>query len=352
MDDVDSLAQKLKETFHWNQARIVLLSQFILALIKVRTVNLSQLAEVFSGSAKISSNYKRLQRFLRHFDWELDWGATVIAQLFCPNDPWILSLDRTNWQFGKLDINFLVLGVVHRNICIPLLWVLLPKKGNSNTQERIALIERFLQIFSINKILYLTADREFKGGEWLKYLYDHQIHFCLRIAKDTLVLNKHQNRKLPVRRFFSLKVGESLFLNGVRNVWGVPVYLSCIRGQNELVILVSNHAPKESIARYKTRWCIETLFGCLKTRGFRLEDTHLQHLERLNKLFFVLAIAFAWCHAVGIWVQEQKAISIKKHGYPAQSLLHSGLAQFRRILINKNQSDLNFSFLLNFLSCS
>jgi len=81
-------------------------------LIKVRTVNLSQLAVVFSGSAKISSNYKRLQRFLRHFDWELDWGATVIAQLFCPNDPWILSVDRTNWQFGKLDINFLVLGVL------------------------------------------------------------------------------------------------------------------------------------------------------------------------------------------------------------------------------------------------
>ena len=32
------------------------------------------------------------------------------------------------------------------------------------------------------------------------------------------------------------------------------------------------------------RWQIETLFGCLKTRGFNFEDTHLRDASRLSKM--------------------------------------------------------------------
>ena len=47
------------------------------------------------------------------------------------------------------------------------------------------------------------------------------------------------------------------------------------------------------IAASADRWQIETLFGCLKTRGFNFEDTHLTDPERLSKLLGLLALAFA-----------------------------------------------------------
>jgi hypothetical protein len=44
---------------------------------------------------------------------------------------------------------------------------------------------------------------------------------------------------------------------------------------------------------------IETRFGCLKTRGFYFEDTHLTEGGRMNKLVALLALAFTWTHLIG-----------------------------------------------------
>ena len=81
-------------------------------------------------------------------------------------DTWLLSLDRTNWKFGKTDHNLLVLGLVYKGFCVPLFWQALGKAGNSNTQERKALLQRFLDTFGAQRIEALLADREFVGQNW------------------------------------------------------------------------------------------------------------------------------------------------------------------------------------------
>lgn len=40
-----------------------------------------------------------------------------------------------------------MLGVVHNGVAFPLLWWMLDKKGNSNTDERIDLLEEFFEMF-------------------------------------------------------------------------------------------------------------------------------------------------------------------------------------------------------------
>ncbi|OLT61722.1 hypothetical protein BJP37_24550 [Moorena bouillonii PNG] len=52
----------------WHGARVSFLAKFKLALLKVKTVNLSELALGCEGKALAESNYKRLQRFFRGFD--------------------------------------------------------------------------------------------------------------------------------------------------------------------------------------------------------------------------------------------------------------------------------------------
>lgn len=67
MQKAQNLETILKNHFNWNLARIKFLSEFIYALIKVRTVNLAEIAVALSGEAKKESKYKQLQRFFRHF---------------------------------------------------------------------------------------------------------------------------------------------------------------------------------------------------------------------------------------------------------------------------------------------
>ena len=79
--------------------------------------------------------------------------------------PFVLTLDRTNWQRGKANLNILVLGVAYKGIAIPLLWTLLDKRGNPNTPERIALMSQYIALLGCESIKYLTADREFIGKD-------------------------------------------------------------------------------------------------------------------------------------------------------------------------------------------
>lgn len=57
--------------------------------------------------------------------------------------------------------------------------------------------------------------------------------------------------------------------------------------------------PEEATALYAQRWEIETMFAALKSRGYRLEETHLTAPDRVQRLVGLLALAFTWTHIVG-----------------------------------------------------
>ncbi len=48
----------------------------------------------------------------------------------------------------------------HEGVAIPVIWWMLDKRGNSNTTERILLLEEFRDWFPDVKIAAITADRE------------------------------------------------------------------------------------------------------------------------------------------------------------------------------------------------
>jgi len=169
MNSVSSLAQQFKPFLDWNKPRIELLAMLIVAILKKRTVNWTQLITTFPTTVKGDSCYRRVQRFFCEVSFDQNTIALLIAHLFAPNEPWTLSMDRTNWMFGVFKINILYLAINYKGMSIPLLWTLLDKKGNSNTTERIELMDRFLKIFPTQRVKRLLADREFKGKEWLNF---------------------------------------------------------------------------------------------------------------------------------------------------------------------------------------
>jgi len=153
-----------------NLARVKFISMFIVALCKVQTVNFSKLSKAFDSTANADSSLRRIQRFIADFSLDSDIIAQLIFKLLPEKNNLTLSIDRTNWKFGIFNINIFMLGVVYHGVAFPLLFTMLPKRGNSNSLERIALIKRYIRLFGQDTIDCIVADREFVGKKWIEFL--------------------------------------------------------------------------------------------------------------------------------------------------------------------------------------
>jgi len=217
----------LKRKFSLDKSRMGCFAHMVMALIKVRTVNLVESACAFCSTAKRESRYKRIKRFFRQAPIALSSIALWVINLFgLLNTPVYLSLDRTNWYWGKNDINILMLSVVYKGIGLPVFWRLLPKFGNSNTRERIELINRFIGRLGKSRIAGLLADREFVGNDWIGWLLKEKIPFCLRLKNNTITTNSRGVEVDIDALFYDLPPGEQRLLQSKRKLWKQEVYLS------------------------------------------------------------------------------------------------------------------------------
>jgi len=164
---VDAKSSELVAIFHallgWNLARVKFFVLIICSLCKVQTVGFDKLASAFNSTAETASSLRRIQRFIAKYQLDSDIVARLIFRLLPHKPPYRLAMDRTNWKFGESNINVLVIAVIYQGLSFPLMFKLLPKAGNSNTDERIELMERFIRLFGTQTLDCLTADREFVG---------------------------------------------------------------------------------------------------------------------------------------------------------------------------------------------
>ena len=340
-----------------NLARIKLISRLVVAMCVVRHVGLHKLAMAFGSKADSLSSMRTIQRFLAGFKLDLSLIARLVFGMLPERGPYVLSMDRTNWQFGSFDINALVLAVTYKGVAIPVLFKLLPKRGNSNTDERIAIVDRFITLFGHECIDCLVADREFVGERWLEYLNNCRIRYYLRVRNNFWAVVPRTGERIRVSWLFTgLHHGQSRHMEGIYIVNGQHVYLSAAMGRNsdgkpELMILVSFNKPDQAVAKYKLRWQIETCFKAMKTSGFNIEDTHLQEIKRIERLFAVMTIAFVWAYIVGVFKDAQvKAIRTLKNGRRAFSYFKYGLDEITCYLL-KGKKYSNFD-IFKILACT
>lgn len=356
MADLRPLERTIADNVTRNKARINFLATFTVALIQVKTVSLVQISSVMRGRANQDSHYKRCQRFLRHFDLPFAELARLVIKLLGVSPPFVISIDRTDWYLGETPLNILMLSLVYKGIAFPLLWAVLEKKGCCDTRERIALVENYGRLFGTDSIDFVTADREFIGKDWFRHLRREKLPFRIRIKENLRVSNARGNKMVTVKNLFrTQKAGVGRVLDGHRRCLGEEVALMGMRcSTGEYVIVASSEESDEILSDYRQRWKIETLFGCLKSRGFCLEQTHVTEKERLEKLLALITVAFCWAYLTGEWLARASPIKIKKHGRLAKSLFRHGFDYLRRILCNQDCIANRFDFirLCKLLSCT
>ncbi len=352
MNHITKLQKLLQEHLGYEKRRIRFITLFVVSLIRVQTVSLNNLSLVFNTHVKSNSNYRRMQRFFKEFSMDyMQVARFVISSL--PQASFILTLDRTNWQFGMKDINILMLAVVYKDTSIPLCWELLNKRGNSSYQERKEIVSKALSILGNSRIRCLVADREFGSGKFFRYLKKEGIAFHIRIKK-TSVIRKYKATISEVTSMLQhLRTYKYIVIPGKKIIYNEEVYLSGRKNsKNEYMIIASSEDPYEAQKIYKQRWTIEKMFGYMKTRGFNLEQTHITGSEKLKKLLALITIALLWSYLIGVWIESSIKIRIKNHGRKEKSTFRIGLDHFRTILNSLEKLIFEFDSVLKVLSCT
>lgn len=357
-DKSKELQSILKQELGGNQARITLLSYVIMSLLKVRSVNFKHLATGYHNGAQLYSKLRRIQRFFRQFEFSQTLYSQLLIKMLPVKGSYQLSLDRTNWKLGKLNINLLFLSVIYQGVGLPIFWCVLGnKRGNSSQEERIKLLNQFISHFGKDRIDYVTADREFIGQKWLSFLSLHQIRFYIRVRNNMYFVFRNGKKVKAHWLLISQPINQVYFHPKIVYLQNTLVYFSGVKlagknGKIDYLILVSFNQAHLSLDVYKKRWQIEMMFKAFKSAGFNLESTHINDYNRLDKLIKVLAIAFIWAYNMGIYLhQEIKPIAVKKHGRRAVSLFTYGLDHLTEALINMIDKAISRAISL-FLSCT
>jgi hypothetical protein len=286
---------------------------------------MQKVAESIEGAAMTGSNYRRIQRIFKDQEVDMDMTARLLSTILPEDEKWVLTMDRTNWQLGKSNVNLLVLAAAYKGMAVPLFWEFLTheessegKRGNSNARERRELMERFIRLFGKERIGVLTADREFIGETWFEWLVGEDIPFVIRI-RNNLLLDQERLDARTVGALFEHVRKNEFCAFGKTTLFNHELHLGGIRaGKAEEPLVVVSNRPmnKQTITTYQKRWEIETMFGALKSRGFNFEESKIAGKEKVDKLMAFLSISFMWSILAGEYRQESNPVAFKKNSTP------------------------------------
>ena len=206
-------SKHLKKQFSYPQYLILVI--LINLLQDLHTVRLEELARRFPVPIQLRSRVKKIQRFLSLSQLNIKtlWFPILkswIETEWQPNKEIYLAIDRSQWR----AINLLMVSMVYDHRAIPIYFILLPKKGNSNLQQQKQVLEPALKLLKEYKIVVL-GDREFCGVELARWLSQQEkVYLSLRLKKNEYV-------ELEAEIWFQLsdlglEPGMSCYYQGIR----------------------------------------------------------------------------------------------------------------------------------------
>lgn len=160
----------------------------------------------------------------------------------------------------------------------------------------------------------------------------------------------YDNCKVPIQRLLKKKRRKKQLLHFPLKLWSSDLFGS-VEFKNEAkepLIVFSNQTEFNSLDMYRWRWSIETFFACLKSRGFNIEDTHMTEPAKIEKLLFIVAIAFCFAYKKGELKSKIKPIKIKTHKRRQTSIFRLGLDLVRRAFFKASKTIEPFISLLDF----
>lgn len=283
------------------------LSIMVASVVEARSCNLMEIAaRLPMETQRTESRYAWIERFLSAKtidDMEVMdmFASAAVTQAAHNGQTVVVSLDQTCVNDTQA-VAMMSLRVGER--ALPLFWTVKVCQGNLPVKTYVPLVVRLAGLLPVGASVLLLADRFFGTPELIEACQKYGFAYRIRL-KGNLTL-AHAGGELRVDDLPTLcpngVTGAELARSGVRTNVGFVHDKS----HAEPWFIAMNALPsRTTVLDYALRWGIETMFADYKSRGFGLEDTHLQRADRLSRLLLVLAVALYWATANGRAVQKK-----------------------------------------------
>jgi hypothetical protein len=117
IDILERLIQRVAKHIGLSATRRETLSWLTLLIMQHGTISLWRLAAYVASVAQTASVQRRFYRFFQFVRLDGAHSARVVVELLgLSGKPWVLAIDRTNWDFGKTTINILMICVLQKHM--------------------------------------------------------------------------------------------------------------------------------------------------------------------------------------------------------------------------------------------
>jgi hypothetical protein len=237
------------------------------------------------------------------------FAREVLARLADTGDPVPLILDQTKASDRH---QILMLSVRWGERALPLAWRVEETAGAIGFATQKELLDVVAGWLPADQAVILLADRFYGTPEMIRWCCERGWDYRLRL-KGNLVARWGARRTTTSE--LALSGGhyfESVVLTGKR----VTTNLGIIRdpGHSDPWIIAMSAKPGYlTTLGYSARWGIEPMFSDFKSRGFGLEQTHIQYPDRLARLILVMSLALYWAVSTGMWDHANNPIPAEKN---------------------------------------
>jgi len=279
------------------------LAALICGIVGAQHTQLPKIASKAPGlAAKPASRIKRFTRWVENeritYDtYFLPFAQAVLANL--AQQPLVLIMDGSVVGRGCVT---LMLSVVYGRRALPLAWLVVKgAKGHFPQTAHCALVAQIQPLIPSSTTVIFLGDGEFDGTDLQKRLHGYGWQYVCRTASNIVITSGTAQipfRALAVQpdqivlvadaQVTQARYGPVLALAVWEAAYQTPLYL------------ISNLADAErAVQWYRKRATIETFFSDQKSRGFRLDRSHLGQPARLARLLLAACLAYLWMIYLG-----------------------------------------------------
>jgi hypothetical protein len=292
------------------------LAILVATMLHVRSANLVELAAGLPReSERWDMGYQWISRFLANdlvcCDTVMEpFVRELLARLAETGDPIPLILDQTKASDRH---QILMLSVRWGERALPLAWRVEETEGAIGFALQKELLDVIAGWLPADQAVTLLADRFYGTPEVIRWCCERGWDYRLRL-KGNLVARRGATK--TTTGALALSGGhyfERVVLTGKR----VTTNIGIIRdpGHTEPWIIAMSVKPGYlTTLGYSARWGIEPMFSDFKSRGFGLEQTHIQYPDRLARLILVMSLALYWAVSTGMWDHANNPIPAEKNG--------------------------------------
>jgi hypothetical protein len=298
----DHLLQLCPKASGRQRQHLSVLAALISGIVGSRHSHLPAIAAKVPQGIKRESQVKRFYRWLKKEqpDYQVVFAPFAQALLSSlAHSPLVLVIDASQVGQGGMA---LLLNVVYQGRALPLGWLVIKaKKGHLAEKYHIALLKQVKPLVPVGSQVIFLGDGEFDGCRLLRRLDYYGWQYVCRTAKNSLLwlgddccsfarLAVEPGRLVSLAdvAFSKAEYGPVLAIALWQATYQEPLYL------------VSNlELAQEAVWYYRKRFRIETFFSDSKSRGFRLDKSHLSEPKRLERLLLAACLAYLWIVYLG-----------------------------------------------------